>query len=42
MGWYTPVLAILGKRVRILAISQRLSPKVLQAQFLVLKLVNSS
>jgi hypothetical protein len=42
MGWYAPMLALLGKKVRQLAASRRLSPKVLQAQLLLLELVDDS
>jgi hypothetical protein len=42
MEWYGSVLALLGKRVRLLAASRRLSPKWLLAQLLLLELIDNS
>jgi hypothetical protein len=42
MQWYIPVLAWLGKGVRLLATSQRLYPKWLLAQLLLHERVDNS
>jgi hypothetical protein len=42
MVWYVLVLALLGKRVRLVTASRRLSPKVLLAQLLLLELINNT
>jgi hypothetical protein len=42
MRWYASVLALLGKRVRLLTASLRLTPKWLMAQLFLLELIDNS
>jgi hypothetical protein len=42
MGWYALVLTLLGRKVRLLAASRRLSTKVLLDWLLLFKVINIS
>jgi hypothetical protein len=41
-GWYALVLALLGRRVKFITASRRLTPKVLLAWLLLLEVIDKS